>query len=191
MSEIPVETVRAFVIAAHTDLATVEKMLTERPDLLNVEFDWGPGGGFETGLGAAAHMGNRPIAEFFLGHGAPPTICVMAMLGETAQVKGFLSADSTLANARGAHGIPILFHAAMSGKTDLTTLLKDAGCTEGYASALHGAINFGHMDMVAWLLSNGARPDELDFQGKTPLARAIEENQPKMVDLLRAHGATA
>jgi hypothetical protein len=62
-------TIREFVIAAHGDLAAVQATLAEQPDWLNVEFDWSPGGGTETPIQAAAHVGNREIATYLLARG--------------------------------------------------------------------------------------------------------------------------
>ena len=181
--------IREFVIAAHGDLAKVQAMLAEQPELLNVEYDWGPGGR-EDGLAAASHMGNRPIAEYLLARGAPPTICAAAMLGDRDQVEAFLKADPSLANARGAHGIPLMFHAAMSGQVPIAELLQAYGCSEGYNHALHGAIAFGHTEMVAWLLSHGVTDvDVPDFENQTPLQRAQALHHRDIVDLLRQHGA--
>lgn len=191
MSEtLPEALTKEFVLAAHGDLAKVRQLLTEHPALLTVQHDWGPGGGLEDGIGAAAHMGNREIAEFFLAHGAPSNICVAAMLGQTEQVRAFLEHDPALANGRGAHGIPVMFHAAMSGDVTITTMLKNRGCTEGYNMALHGTISFAHTAMVAWLLDNGVTdPNMLNFQQKTPLARAQEAGLTEVAELLRKHGA--
>src|SRR4051794_16543660 len=111
----PTDTVRAFVIAAHGDLATVQTMLAEQPGLLNQEYDWGPGG-LEDGLAGASHVGQRAVAEYLLEQGAPLTICTAAMLGDLAQVRRFLDGNPALANARGAHQIPVLVHAALSGQ---------------------------------------------------------------------------
>jgi hypothetical protein len=56
--------IKEFVIAAHFDLAKVQAMLAENPALLTVEHQWGEND-FEDGLGAASHMGNRSIAEYY------------------------------------------------------------------------------------------------------------------------------
>jgi ankyrin repeat protein len=183
------EIIREFVMASHFNLDKVKSMLAERPALLTVRHQWGESD-FEDGLGAASHVGNRPIAEFFLAEGVPLTICTAAMLGRTSDVAAFIQADSTQANARGAHQIPLLFHAALSGDSALTTLLLDAGCKEGFDSALHAAIMNGHVDMVDWLLHNGARDLQVkNYEGKTPLQKATELDQPAIIDLLRTHGA--
>lgn len=180
----PVEVVRDFVIAAHSSFDTVQAMLAEQPGLLNQEYDWGPGG-LEDGLAAAAHMGQRPIAEYLLARGAPSTICSAAMLGDVERVRAFLENDPALANARGAHQIPVLFHAALSGEAPVAELLDVYGCNEGHNHALHGAISFGHTSMVAWLLAHGVTDiDVPDFRGDKPLQRAIELKHQDIVNLL-------
>lgn len=187
--ELTPDLIREFVINAHFNLDKVKVMLADYPPLLTVRHQWGEND-FEDGLGAASHVGNRPIAEFFLEQGVPLTVCAAAMLGRKADVETFLKADAMQANARGAHGIPIMFHAAMSGDTSLAQLLKESGCTEGYNFALHGAIAHGHLDMTRWLLDNGATDLQIaNYEGKTPLTKALEGNQPAIADLLRARGA--
>jgi ankyrin repeat protein len=183
------EIIREFVIASHFNLDKVRALLTQMPALLNVRHQWGEND-FEDGLGAAAHVGNRPIAECFLEHGSPLTIFAAAMLGRTNEVATFLKADPALANGHGAHHISILFHAALSGDTALTTLLLEAGCTEGYDDALHAAIMRGHLDMVIWLLQHGAKDLQvLNYEGKSPLKKAIEQEHTAIADVLRSRGA--
>ncbi len=185
------ETIRAFVIAAHGDLAKTKTMLAEQPELLNVLHQWSEHD-FEDGLGAAAHVGNRPIAEFLLEQGAPLTICAAAMLGRYDDVKSFLDMDTGAANARGAHGIPVMFHAAMSGNVELARLLKERGCVEGYNSALHGAVADGDAGMVGWLLHNGVTDiTTANFQGKTPLEKAQENHQAEIIALLENYRASS
>jgi ankyrin repeat protein len=189
-SDLPNELVREYVIAAHFDLPKVKSMLTEHPDLLTVFYDWGAQGGLEDGIGAAAHVGNRENAEFFLSQGVPTNICVAAMLGDTATVRRFLDKDPAQANARGAHGIPVLFHAAMSGNIEVVEMLRANGCNEGYNMALHGAIMARAPKMVEWLLANGVQDvNSPNYQNKTPLAVALENDQADIAAVLRQHGA--
>src|SRR3990172_599835 len=93
------------VLVSHGQLARVKQILAEHPDLLNVMYEpW-----VETPLGAASHVGNREIAEYLLGLGAPLTITTAAMLGRKTDVAAYLAADPAQANATGAHGISLLF----------------------------------------------------------------------------------
>ena len=92
------EVIREFVIASHFNLDKVRAMFVERPALLTVQHQWGEND-YEDGLGAASHVGNRPIAGFFLERGVPLSICAAAMLGRTADVAAFKQADPAQANA--------------------------------------------------------------------------------------------
>jgi ankyrin repeat protein len=181
------ELIEAFVLAAHGDFARVQELLPQHPALLNAV--WARTD--EDALAAAAHTGQRAIAEYLLEAGAPLTICAAAMLGEIDQVTKFIRADPSLANARGAHGIPLLVHAAMSGKTELADLLVAHGGGEGVDGALHGAVAFGHTAMTKWLLARGADANLPNFEGKTPLRIATERGYDEVADLLRRHGGTA
>jgi uncharacterized protein len=180
------EQVGKFVIAAHGNLAAVKEMLAEQPALLNAryqEFN-------ETALEAASHMGRREIAQHLLSAGAPLTICAASMLGLADQVEEFLDADPSQANARGAHGIPVMFHAAMSGNTEIAEMLLARGGGEGMSGAVHGAINYGQKEMVSWLLDHGAGPNEPNFEGKSPLQVATERGNDDLAGLLRSRGGT-
>ncbi len=107
--------VQDFVIYAHSDLAMVKKLLEKEPVLLNAAMDWG-GGDWETGLGAAAHMGRRDIAEFLIEKGARPDLFAAAMLGQLDVVKGLLTLQPKLIDAKGPHGFSLHAHANAGGE---------------------------------------------------------------------------
>jgi hypothetical protein len=107
--------VREFVANAHGDLDAVRTALADRPTLANAAWDWG-GGDWETGLGAAAHMGRRDIAELMLTNGARIDLFAAAMLGEVEIVRAILAAQPELRDARGPHGIPLREHAEAGGE---------------------------------------------------------------------------
>ena len=185
----PDEAVEAFVLAAHGNLERVKELHRRHPEVLNARyatFD-------ETALEAAGHMGRRDIAEYLLDAGAPLTIFAAAMLGRTDRVAEFLDRDPSLAGAQGVHGIPLLFHAALSGEIALADLLVARGGGNGAGVALHAAVRPGrvpgHVEMVRWLLARGADPETPNFEGKTPLRVAVETGQQEIADLLRRHGA--
>jgi hypothetical protein len=108
------ELVQAFVAKAHGDLDAVKELLEAEPALLNAAWDWGAGD-WETGLGAAAHMGRRDIALFLLQRGARMDIFAAAMLGEAEIVRAMLVAHPSLRDAPGPHGIPLIAHAQAGG----------------------------------------------------------------------------
>ncbi len=187
--EPPQQVIDGFVRAAHGDFPTVKAMLVQYPSLIGATARWK-----ETAIGAAAHTGQREIAEFLLAHGAPGDICTAAMLGLTDRVGRMLQADPRLAQATGAHGIPVLFHAAIGGHTKVADLLLAHGAEvnagEGGNTALHGAARFGQKDMVAWLLAHGAHVNALDYEKKTPLRLAVDSGHGAVAELLRQRGGT-
>ena len=109
------ETVQAFVGHAHGDLDAVRRLLETEPRLVNAAWDWG-GGDWETGLGAAAHMGRRDIALFLLEQGARLDLFAAAMLGELEIGRATLSPFPELTTASGPHGIPLVEHARAGGE---------------------------------------------------------------------------
>jgi hypothetical protein len=109
------ELVAEFVLKAHGDLGVVKQLVEQEPDIVNAAWDWG-GGDWETGLGAAAHVGRRDIAEHLLAHGARKDVFAAAMLGEVEVVRALLDAQPELRDARGPHGIPLRAHAEAGGE---------------------------------------------------------------------------
>ena len=107
--------VQAFVASAHGDLDVVRSLLDQEPALVNAAWDWG-GGDWETGLGAAAHMGRRDIATFLLERGARLDLFAAAMFGDVAVVGAMLEAHPALRDAPGPHGIPLVEHARVGGE---------------------------------------------------------------------------
>jgi len=178
------ETVRAFVAAGHADLPRVRALLAENPALRDVEHPWAPGD-TETALGAASHVGNRAIAEFLLAEGAPLTISAAAMLGRTADVERLLEEEPSRIAERGAHGIPLLAHAALSGDVDLVALLHGRGAREGVSFALHNAARSGDADIVRYFMEHDA-PDLgwTDFAGKTAAEVAAAGGHDAVLALL-------
>jgi hypothetical protein len=107
--------VREFVANAHGDLEAVRTALAGEPAFANACWDWG-GGDWETGLGAAAHMGRRDIAELLLAHGARLDVFAAAMLGETEVVRAIVAVQPETVNSLGPHGIPLRAHAEAGGE---------------------------------------------------------------------------
>jgi len=109
------ELVAEFVLKSHGDLGVVKQLVEREPEIVNAARDWG-GGDWETGLGAAAHVGRRDIAEYLLEHGARMDVFAAAMLGEVEIVRAMLEAQPELREAGGPHGIPLVAHAEAGGE---------------------------------------------------------------------------
>ena len=106
--------VQEFVGKSHGDLERVKELLAQEPALMNAAWDWG-GGDWETGLGAASHMGRSDIASYLLEHGARLDLFAAAMLGKLDIVRAALAAYPEAINVPGPHGIPLIAHALAGG----------------------------------------------------------------------------
>lgn len=109
------EMVYRFVYDAHSDFESVKALLDKEPALVNACWDWG-GGDWETGLGAAAHMGRKDIAEYLLQHGARIDLYAAAMLGKLSVVQAVLADNPSEKDKPGPHGISLMAHARKGGK---------------------------------------------------------------------------
>jgi uncharacterized protein len=182
------DVVREFVIAGHGNMEKVRKMLEEKPGLINASYAWSETD-HETAIQGAAQVGSATIATYLLERGAPLEICTAAMLGRRDEVERRISDNPDNINSRGAHGIPLLPHAAWSGDLELVQFLFRNGAKAGSSSALHNAVTRGYYDLVVWLVEN-ASPDlnSKNFQGKSPLSVALERGQETIAQLLRERG---
>jgi len=149
----PSELVREMVTVSHFDLKRVKELVEARPSLAKASWDWGFGD-WETALGAASHMGNRPIAEYLIANGAAPTLFSAAMLGQLDVVKALVAAQAGVQRMRGPHSIPLLAHAKAGGESARGVLqylesLGDAGSeapvpiSEAEMNAIKGTYVFG------------------------------------------------
>lgn len=180
--------IRDFIVAAHGNLPRVREMLIQHPGLLNVRHFWSEADS-ETAIQAAAQTGSVPVVEHLLERGAPLDICTAAMLGRKADVQRMLDQDPSRIEARGAHGIPLMPHAALSGNVELAKLLFERGATASISHALSNAVMHGDARMARWLLEN-AKPDPSwkSYEGKNLLTIAKETGKQEMLELLREYG---
>ena len=128
--------VEEFVGKSHGDLDRVKELLSQEPALINAAWDWG-GGDWETGLGAAAHMGRSDIANYLLGHGARLDLFAAAMLGKLEIVRAALEAYPEALDLPGPHGIPLIAHAQAGGNEAILVVeyLKSRSSQKTAASA--------------------------------------------------------
>lgn len=183
---LPQELQDEFVGVSHGDLERVKTLLALHPELVHSAARWG-----ETPIQAAAQLAHVPLMRLLLDAGAPLDICTAAALGDHSQVTAMLAVDPSSALARGAHGIPLLYFAAIRGDLPLAETLLAAGALlnddNEVASPLHGAVMFRQFEMARWLLDHGAHNNTKDFNGKTPLEAASESGQLQMVDLIHSY----
>ena len=184
---IPQTMMDEFVGVCHGDVARVKKLLAEHPGLVSAVATWG-----ETPIEAAAQTANREICELLLSQGAPLEICTGIALGMNDKVREMLDADPGLKDARGAHGIPLMYYPVITGNVELADLVLSRGADinagAGGNTALHGAAMMGQTRMAEWLLAHGADPTAIDYDGKTPLQRALEYGSHGVAGALEAYG---
>lgn len=106
--------VKDAVGASHGNLARIRELVERQPAMARASIDWGFGD-WETCIDAAAHVGNKPIADFLLTHGARPTIFSAAMMGQLDAVKAFVAARPGIQRTLGPHGITLMAHAKAGG----------------------------------------------------------------------------
>lgn len=173
-----------FVAAAHGDFEKVKLLLQAQPLLISANASWD-----ELAVEAASQTGRVDIVEYLLERGAQYDICTAAVLGEKERIVDFLDKEPGLIDATGAHRIPLLYFAVIRGHQEIAELLLERGVDinagTGGNTALHGAVIFGQLEMVAWLLDHGADVLSTDYSGKTPLQVAEENNQENVLALLK------
>jgi ankyrin repeat protein len=183
------ELIRDFVTAGHGNLVKLRTLLEQHPALLNAQHPWSETD-FETAIQAAAQVGNKEIAEYLLEKGAPLEICTAAMLGRAADVTRLLDEQPERIHVRGAHGITLLAHAALSGDVDMLKMLFERGAREGASLALGNAVMKAHVNAARWLIENAA-PDLTwnNYEDKSLLTIAGENNDSLMTALFLEHNA--
>ncbi len=181
------ETIDQFVGNAHGNLAAVKELLEKYPSIISANASW-----TETAVQAATQTGQVEIVTYLVDHGAEYDVCTAAMLGNLDCLEDFLAEDADLVNARGAHGLPLLYFPVIRARLAVAEYLLQHGADPNAASpdgitALYGAVMFNQPKMTQWLLDHGANPNP-KYEGKTPLAMALEKSQAELVDVLRSHG---
>lgn len=102
--------VQEFVGKSHSDMDKVKELLEEHPTLLNAAHDW-KFGDFETGLGAASHVGYKELVKHFLEKGAQANIFTAALFGRMDIIKPMLDFSPSVLHSKGPHGLTLLHHA--------------------------------------------------------------------------------
>lgn len=169
----------SLVLASHGNLADVQRLVKERPEMVN-EPGVGPAFGGERPLDAAAHTHHRAIAEVLLDHGAEHNLYSAVFMGEFDTVSEMLKANPESVKQPGVHHIPVL---GFVEDHAMAEMLIEAGADVNAASRepfrttpLHGAARRGSVRIVETLITNGADVRARDYEGKTPRERATDED---------------
>jgi ankyrin repeat protein len=181
------EIIDQFVGNAHGNFPVVKELLEKYPAIINNNASW-----TETAIEAAAQTGQVEIVNYLLAHGAEYDICTAAMLGSKDCLEEFLKENPGLVDARGAHGIPLLYFPVIRSNPDIAEYLLQQGANPNAASPggitpLHGAAMFNKPQMARWLLDHGTQPNP-KYDGKTPLALALANDLEELAEVLRSYG---
>jgi ankyrin repeat protein len=176
------EVIEECVGNAHGNLDRVRELVEKYPAVVNARAPWN-----ESPIEAASQMGNVPIIEFLIEHGAPVDFFTACVLGRGEQVKAALGAEPELARAHGVHDLPSLYFAAVGGSTEVAELLLAAGASVNEhseaAAPIHGAVMGGRPEVVRWLLDHGADSGQPDYKGRGARQLAIDMQRPDLAAL--------
>jgi hypothetical protein len=172
------ETAQAFQEAVNkADVPRVQKILEEHPGYaLDDTFFWGEGV-----LLFPAKENNRELMELLMSYGAKvPKILKWAQFYyfERYDSAVFLMEKGMDANTMSWHHVTLLHDMAQKGELQKARLLIEHGADinaveEEYQSTPLGmAVRWGHKDMVAYLLQQGADPNKSGAAWSAPLAWA-------------------
>jgi ankyrin repeat protein len=178
------------------NLARVEALLKENPNLVNVKDNEG-----YTPLYLASFARKKDVVELLLAHKADPNVKGkdgLTPLHEAAKVGHKEVAEVLLAggaeiNAKDNNvGWTPLHFAVATGSKEVAKLLllnkADINAKGEYGDTpLHVAVLNGKKELVELLLANNAEVNNRDNEGNTPL-RLAERGFKEIANLLRQHG---
>lgn len=175
--------VQECVGAAHGDLDKVRELVERQPELVTARAPWN-----ETPIEAAAQLGRTDIIEYLLGQGAPLDFFTACVLGRRDVVEAELDRDPSRARARGVHGLPALYFAAIGGQREVAELLLAHGAeVNGAAEAaapIHGAVMGRSPELITLLRERGADPSLTDYEGRSAAELARAMNRPDLAALV-------
>lgn len=183
-----------FVGQSHRDLAGITAAAASDSRLVHSVATTG-----ERAVEAGAHMGNKPIVDVLLDHGAPYSLPTAVMRNDVARTRALLDEDPLRINERGAHDFALLWYPVIGQcEPAMMELLLARGADVERQSflgttALHWAAQRGRPDLIDMLLDHGAevnRPGrKFGPDPQTPLAAALRAGQDESARLLRQRGA--
>ncbi len=177
------------------DAKRVDAMLTQSPDLAQVR---APDGA--SALLTAVYRGQDAVAALLAARLPALDVWEAAVLGETDRLHALLQGEPTLANAHAPDGFTPLTLAAFFGRLLALRLLLDLGADPNLAAKnvmrvrpLHSASALRDPALataaVDALLNAGARVNETQHGGWTPLHQAASHGFTDLVQLLLDRGA--
>ncbi len=184
--------VQRFVGSSHGNMKAVKELVAKGPKLVNAAWDWA-NGDWETGLGAASHVGSRDVANFLLDKGARIDAFAMAMLGHVDLIRGIFKVYPKTHAVPGPHGIPLLAHAIYGGEKadEVFEFILSSGAdldqtSNGGATALMAAASTGRLEIVKRLVESNASVDHKDKKDLTAVDYAKKRKHEAVVKYLES-----
>jgi ankyrin repeat protein len=174
------------------DLATVDRLLTERPYLAGSS----DAGGLSAVTVAAYHH-RQPVVDRILAAKPDLDRFEAAIVGDLPRLAELLGEpDAEPIDQRSADGFTALHLAAFFGRLRPVQELLDRGADpNAWATGslrvqpLHSAVSAGHEAVARLLVEHGADPDQPQDGGYTPLHAAAQNGLSDLCDFLIASGA--
>jgi ankyrin repeat protein len=193
MADVPQEKQNQVTGASHANLKRLRSLVGEERRLVfSISTD------DELAIEAGAHVGNRETMRFHLDRGAPCSLPTAVSMGDAAMVRFLLDRDPLLVHERGAHDFALLHYAAIGGSgVEMAALLHERGAAIDQESqgltTLHWSVRKQLPELTQWLVEKGADVEAVgykwDRRGQTPLQVALEDEDRRAIEILRAAGA--
>jgi ankyrin repeat protein len=121
-----------------------------------------------------------------------------AKSGDIEKVKGLLTTDATLLDARDRDASTPLHCAAWKGHQDIVEFLLKVGADVSAQNSnehwgttpLHAAAHANQAAIAELLIEHGADPNAQDLNGKTPMQHTTFHKATAAAKILRKHGAS-
>lgn len=194
--------------AACAGLSVYRLIHSRLPDIIHVNF-----GEFGDAVSVAVRRTNVPLLKYLLEHGADPGRAPNAdtprflyrlLPVEAAALSCTIPVTSQLLVEYGAtlEHTTALAIAAGLGRIEIVRYLLDAGAdidyvyngdplfepNAGHGAPLHSAVRSRHVDIARLLLHRGARIDNLNSDGQTPVDIASGKADAELLSVLQGRG---
>src|SRR5262249_19642743 len=166
-------------------------MRSTDPTLLHARNEQG-----QSAILASIYSGRNAVRDLLLARGVILELHEAAAAGQIERVKQIVDANPELAGTYSPDGFPVFALACAFGHLPVAMYLFEMGAVvDGVATngtgynALTGAVTGGRVEVVDWLLQNGAEANYVYGPGFTPLLVAAANGHLEITKMLLLHGA--
>ena len=125
---------------------------------------------------------------------APQSLHAAIAKGDYASALKMIDGGTDIEAKDPGAGASALHYAVMKGTMPMIGLLLQRGAeinsrTRSGTTPLHTAVLYGHIEVAEYLVEKGADINAKSASGTTPLSIATAANYPRIIKMLRRHGA--